>query len=762
MPLVLGGVPIEYPRGLAGHSDGDVVTHALIDAHSRRGEPRGHRLALPLGRRAVPRRVLARPALGGLPRGARSRLGARQRRLRARGRGAADRRRAGRDVRAARERARRRAGARSPCARRRRTTSGSRGAARASRRRPSRSSRARADGRLASPRWRSARISDSRPVSSCRCGPRSCIEDPVANALLRGVRDEHPELQFFAWDDELEQVLAEGDAVPTAWDGDPETLPDRAASTPCSKRRSRRRSGAERPLRLADRRSLRTTQGRGLSRRMIERMAALGRARGFDTLIAPVRPSWKHRYPLVGRSSDTSAGGGLTARTSIPGSERTSGSAASILKVAPRSMVIPRHRRRVGGVGAHAVPGDGDVRRARAPVPVDVDAMPIGRLRRAERLDAAPAVGRPSRLGRGSPGSVKQTRAPPPSRSSAQIRPPCASTRPRAIASPSPAPRDEREWSPRQKRSNMRARASASRPSPVSSTATAPRPRAARRGPRPRRREGVCRSAFVRRFMSTRSSLSGAKRAVRSASTSASSRTCRLRGLRLDAAQRARDDRRDAAAGGARASARRRRCARARRGRRRGATAPAPARGAREVLLGLAEAVLERLEHRLHVRERRSEVVARPGDELAACVEEASEVLAHLVEGGGELGDLGRAVLGRPGLEVAARRARRTRRARGRSSRRSSGRATSAATIAVSADAAVTARIFTSSPMWNMTQPESSTAPSGSRTARKASPASCSRTVGSRRRRYASASPTASVATATSAASRSCDHGGNR
>lgn len=32
VPLVLGGVPIEYPKGLAGHSDGDVVTHALIDA----------------------------------------------------------------------------------------------------------------------------------------------------------------------------------------------------------------------------------------------------------------------------------------------------------------------------------------------------------------------------------------------------------------------------------------------------------------------------------------------------------------------------------------------------------------------------------------------------------------------------------------------------------------------------------------------------------------------------------------------------------
>ena len=32
VPLVLGGVRVEHTHGLAGHSDGDVIAHALIDA----------------------------------------------------------------------------------------------------------------------------------------------------------------------------------------------------------------------------------------------------------------------------------------------------------------------------------------------------------------------------------------------------------------------------------------------------------------------------------------------------------------------------------------------------------------------------------------------------------------------------------------------------------------------------------------------------------------------------------------------------------
>jgi len=40
-------------------------------------------------------------------------------------------------------------------------------------------------------------------------------------------------------------------------------------------------------------------RGQGLSSRMIGRMTEIGRDHGRDTLIAPVRPTLKHRYPLT-------------------------------------------------------------------------------------------------------------------------------------------------------------------------------------------------------------------------------------------------------------------------------------------------------------------------------------------------------------------------------------------------------------------------------------------------------------------------------
>jgi GNAT superfamily N-acetyltransferase len=40
-------------------------------------------------------------------------------------------------------------------------------------------------------------------------------------------------------------------------------------------------------------------QGEGLSTKLVEAMRGLARAHGYAALVAPVRPTWKERYPLI-------------------------------------------------------------------------------------------------------------------------------------------------------------------------------------------------------------------------------------------------------------------------------------------------------------------------------------------------------------------------------------------------------------------------------------------------------------------------------
>ena len=124
----------------------------------------------------------------------------------------------------------------------------------------------------------------------------------------------------------------------------------------------------------------------------------------------------------------------------------------------------------------------------------------------------------------------------------------------------------------------------------------------------------------------------------------------------------------------------------------------------REVVLGGDDPVLDRLEHRLQRGERRPQVVARPRDQLSACVEELLELSRHLVEGEADLDELVGPRARRHRREVASRER------RGAARRRSSGivieRVTrSAAPTATSEDAPATARTTTSAPMWNIATP---------------------------------------------------------
>jgi GNAT superfamily N-acetyltransferase len=179
----------------------------------------------------------------------------------------------------------------------------------------------------------------SRARDLMREWPPFMHHDPVANAYFGRVRDEYDDLQFFAWEDEADAVAAEANVVPATWDGDPESLPVGGLDAVLEQSFG---GSPQQPNVLCALQIVISAEYRGkrLSARMIERMAELGRSHGYASLIAPVRPSLKHRYPLadIHRYVAWRREDGTHVDPWIRTHERIGG---EILKVADRSMVIP-------------------------------------------------------------------------------------------------------------------------------------------------------------------------------------------------------------------------------------------------------------------------------------------------------------------------------------------------------------------------------------------------------------------------------------
>jgi GNAT superfamily N-acetyltransferase len=116
--------------------------------------------------------------------------------------------------------------------------------------------------------------------------------------LFGRVVAEYAEFLFYAWDDEREEVIGVGHAIPAAWDGDTASLPDGGFDAVIEARFAEGAPTATVLCALSIQIAP-ECRGHGLSSRMIERMREIGRAHGLDTLIAPVRPTLKHRYPLT-------------------------------------------------------------------------------------------------------------------------------------------------------------------------------------------------------------------------------------------------------------------------------------------------------------------------------------------------------------------------------------------------------------------------------------------------------------------------------
>jgi GNAT superfamily N-acetyltransferase len=102
------------------------------------------------------------------------------------------------------------------------------------------------------------------------------------------------DFQFVLYDEESDTVLGEGCTIPIRWEGRTETLPEGVTVLEC---------GFSEPepnvlcalVAVVDPRQ----HGKGLSGLIIKGMAEAARSAGLVCLLAPVRPNWKERYPLI-------------------------------------------------------------------------------------------------------------------------------------------------------------------------------------------------------------------------------------------------------------------------------------------------------------------------------------------------------------------------------------------------------------------------------------------------------------------------------
>jgi GNAT superfamily N-acetyltransferase len=204
-----------------------------------------------------------------------------------------------------------------------------------------------------------------------RLWPEFMYHDSVLERLFGRVIAEDAEFQFYAWDDEREVVVGVGMALPATWDEEAASLPDGGLDAVVE---ARFMEGRPEPTVLCAAQILVAPEYRsqGLSARMVRRMSEIGRDHGLDTLIAPVRPTLKHVYPLTPMERYISWRRPDGAHFD-PWLRTHEGLGAEIAKVAPRSTSVQASvaeweewaQMRFPETGAYVVPG--------ALVPVEID-----------------------------------------------------------------------------------------------------------------------------------------------------------------------------------------------------------------------------------------------------------------------------------------------------------------------------------------------------------------------------------------------------
>ena len=138
-----------------------------------------------------------------------------------------------------------------------------------------------------------------RGIDSADVWPEYNLHGDVLNRWWGHLDEELADFQFVLYDDEADAVVAEGHTGPLWWDGDDAMLPP-GIDDALEQVFSRARAGEPvNTLCALAAETPRTGRARGLAEQILRAMSELARRNGLERVIAPVRPSAKHLYPLA-------------------------------------------------------------------------------------------------------------------------------------------------------------------------------------------------------------------------------------------------------------------------------------------------------------------------------------------------------------------------------------------------------------------------------------------------------------------------------
>ncbi|MDP8929654.1 MAG: N-acetyltransferase [Actinomycetota bacterium] len=126
--------------------------------------------------------------------------------------------------------------------------------------------------------------------------PEYNLHGDVSNEYFSALYPQHAHVQVLVYDTERERVVARGRAIPFRWDG---TLHDLPAGIDAAGLRALNEPAAPTALLALAAEVAPDQRGRGLSGEMLGAMAHAAGSAGLAPLLAPVRPTWKERYPLI-------------------------------------------------------------------------------------------------------------------------------------------------------------------------------------------------------------------------------------------------------------------------------------------------------------------------------------------------------------------------------------------------------------------------------------------------------------------------------